>query len=920
MQENTKSVVVKMTARRCFRTEPIWQYDGGHVLTFEGFELPMSFEVHFSRSPMGNAIPQIGTNGVCTVPEMFTQNAGVIYAWLYIADTDSRLTKYSIEIPVAKRAKPTNQEPTPVEQSAIDQAIAALNAGVERSETAADAAESAQEAAEGYAEAAGNSAITATNAATSAAASAGNAASSATAAASSATDANASREAADQSATNAGISERNAAASASAAASSASSAAQNAFSASGSASSASESAGAAVAAKGAAETAQAAAESVVTTVTESAADAAESASTATGAATNAAASAADASSSATAAAGSATAAAGSAQTAQDVLDSIPEDYSELSGDVNSLMSAITELEPKVDSLEINKADVIISSASGAIASFSDGADDMPVKSLSVAIEPVQDLHGYDHPWPAGGGKNLFDPDISKHDHPVDVASTAANDPSDLVFTDREISGTVTVNARDFCARCSEIYPAGTYTVTYRYVNGVKNYNWKPVIISYSNSDGWYSFATDIGVAASYTVASSDSGDNAFTFTTTTDFYVNITLNSFGAAAETAKNKIVDLQIVSGSTASSWTPYSNICPISGWDAVKVTRTGKNLAHLIHFGGSSANFANLTDNSVTVYSTTSSAAYRYARFSLAETDGIRGQTVNFHCNITNDTGNSPRTILRIIDSDGNYIRNIFELVTLSIDYSFTIPSDLEDGCKLIAILYSSSGYSGEQRKTWSDIQLELGYTATDYEPYAGQTYSITLPSEAGTVYGGSLTVNKDGTGTLVVDRAKIVFDGSQTVGSSNWRANEESVGWLYQKGITPNAVDAQTTAQNLDDVKCDRLEVVSYGSGLYNGTKPSLAWVGADWGFGMRVNDTSLTTVAAINAWLSANPVTVVYKLATPQTFTLTASQVQTILGTNNIWADSGDVAVSYRADTKLYIDNKITQAIAAALNA
>ena len=31
----------------------------------------------------------------------------------------------------------------------------------------------------------------------------------------------------------------------------------------------------------------------------------------------------------------------------------------------------------------------------------------PLKQLKVAFSPVQDLHGYDSPWPAGGGKNLF---------------------------------------------------------------------------------------------------------------------------------------------------------------------------------------------------------------------------------------------------------------------------------------------------------------------------------------------------------------------------------------------------------------------------------------------------------------------------------------------------------------------------------
>ena len=33
------------------------------------------------------------------------------------------------------------------------------------------------------------------------------------------------------------------------------------------------------------------------------------------------------------------------------------------------------------------------------------------KSTLVTLSPVQDLHGYANPWPAGGGKNKFDKSI-----------------------------------------------------------------------------------------------------------------------------------------------------------------------------------------------------------------------------------------------------------------------------------------------------------------------------------------------------------------------------------------------------------------------------------------------------------------------------------------------------------------------------
>ena len=56
--------------------------------------------------------------------------------------------------------------------------------------------------------------------------------------------------------------------------------------------------------------------------------------------------------------------------------------------------------------------------------------------------------------------------------------------------------------------------------------------------------------------------------------------------------------------------------------------------------------------------------------------------------------------------------------------------------------------------------------------------------------------------------------------------------------------------------------------------------------------------------------------VVYELATPVSYNLTASQVGQILslyGNNVLWSDVGKInAVDYPADTKLYIDKKLTE--------
>lgn len=50
--------------------------------------------------------------------------------------------------------------------------------------------------------------------------------------------------------------------------------------------------------------------------------------------------------------------------------------------------------------------------------------------------------------------------------------------------------------------------------------------------------------------------------------------------------------------------------------------------------------------------------------------------------------------------------------------------------------------------------------------------------------------------------------------------------------------------------------------------------------------------------------------VAYTLATPTTVQLTPTQVQTLLGQNNVWADSGDVEVTYTANASLTIEEII----------
>lgn len=137
---NNNITLAVFGAYREVKTRALWQYDYGQVLRFTGLDLPDAYEVHFANSRTGSATTQIGDADGVIIPDIYLTTGQPVYAWLYLhTGPDDGETEYVVTIPVNPRAKPTDQEPTPVQQDAITQAIAALNAGVEDVHAAVDA-------------------------------------------------------------------------------------------------------------------------------------------------------------------------------------------------------------------------------------------------------------------------------------------------------------------------------------------------------------------------------------------------------------------------------------------------------------------------------------------------------------------------------------------------------------------------------------------------------------------------------------------------------------------------------------------------------------------------------------------------------------------------------------------------------------
>ena len=182
-----------------------------------------------------------------------------------------------------------------------------------------------------------------------------------------------------------------------------------------------------------------------------------------------------------------------------------------------------------------------------IASFSDGADDVPVSELIVDIEPVQDLHGYDHPWAGGAGKNKLQ--VTASTQMINGITFTVNEDGSI-----NLNGTATAYT-EFVLNSSNSLKAGTYIA-----NGVMDGagQTKRILIRDSQS---VVIATDTGSGAEFSLENDS------------NVMVAITISSGVALSNVTWYPMIRLSTVSDAT---FEPYENICPISGWDECNVTR--------------------------------------------------------------------------------------------------------------------------------------------------------------------------------------------------------------------------------------------------------------------------------------------------------------------------------------------------------
>lgn len=323
---------------------------------------------------------------------------------------------------------------------------------------------------------------------------------------------------------------------------------------------------------------------------------------------------------------------------------------------------------------------------------------------------------------------------------------------------------------------------------------------------------------------------------------------------------------------------------NVRPISGWDAVEVTRSGKNLldtsnAETVTRNGVS--FVRNSDGSITA-SGTSTADWQNKLFSGYLPSGSYALSGGISSSVRLRLGQGSQNTLIGHDSGSGLSFTLTEETLINVNIRFA------NGADANVTIYPMIRLASETDATW--------------ESYTSQTYTTDLDT---TRYGGTLDMVSG-----VLTLTHLYAD----LGDLTWTAygNVTEFGGLFFTDTI------KTTIAHVDKTK------IYTQCSAYNSVPNTQSnKIGGALEFpdsGMRVRNSdgrifvrddrySASDGAAFKT--AVDGVQLVYELATPRTVRLSPTEITSLFGDNNLWADSGSVSVTYRADSTLAYEQLTT---------
>jgi len=181
---------------------------------------------------------------------------------------------------------------------------------------------------------------------------------------------------------------------------------------------------------------------------------------------------------------------------------------------------------------------------------------LPARSLITEINAIQDLHGYDHPWAGGAGKNKLAYPYVESSKTVNGLTITVNNDGTVI-----INGTATANTNLVLADKASLdrLPSGNYIMNGCPAGGATDGSTYYVGF-YAPNKSAYDFGNGTSISLS---GNEDASAN---------IYIRI------ANGYTANNLVFKPMIrLASESDPTFAPYSNICPISGRDSVVITRS-------------------------------------------------------------------------------------------------------------------------------------------------------------------------------------------------------------------------------------------------------------------------------------------------------------------------------------------------------
>lgn len=354
--------------------------------------------------------------------------------------------------------------------------------------------------------------------------------------------------------------------------------------------------------------------------------------------------------------------------------------------------------------------------------------------------------------------------------------------------------------------------------------------------------------------------------------------------------------------------SGYPSAENTRPITGWNKIVIARTGQNMLtncrSILPVTINGITWSNSEDGKIIANGTAtadSSIAFNFA----TNTEIIpQGTYVYGGCP---DGGGAATYNVFVWDNTDNKRPQRGESDTRA---SINVTNSTETGTFYVphghAIRVQLRIMSGVtvSNLVFSPFVVITGQNATWTSP-TSDAFTINFSTSAGTVYGGTVDVLA---GILTITHKIYTFNGSE-----NWGSPQTDARFETSVTIQDTILSWNNGGRGLSNI------------GIYtnNDKSADVSYITSRSNIGSNGNQHTLVfplsiaaSVSEAKAFLAAHNEQWYAPLAEPITYQLSPAVVNSLYGENNVFVNAGNVSVEYRADTSMYINRKISEAIAA----